>query len=101
MEEKCFEIISSVGMARSDYIEAIHKAREGKFDEARELVKSGKESFLEGHKAHADMISREAAGEKFEGGLLMMHAEDQLMSAEAFSILAEEFIDLYTDLRNR
>lgn len=45
MEEWCFEIISNVGMARSDYIEAIHKAREGNFDEARELMKSGKNSF--------------------------------------------------------
>lgn len=99
MEEWCFEIISSVGMARSDYIEAIHKAREGNFDEARELMKSGKSSFLNGHKAHAEMIAKEASGEKIEGGILMMHAEDQLMSAEAFSILAEEFIDLYTELR--
>ncbi|MEG0094177.1 MAG: PTS lactose/cellobiose transporter subunit IIA, partial [Erysipelotrichaceae bacterium] len=27
--------------------------------------------------------------------LLLLHAEDQLMSAEAFSIIAKEFIDLY------
>lgn len=46
------------------------------------------------------MITKEAAGEKIEGGILLVHAEDQLMSAEAFSILAEEFIDLYTELRN-
>lgn len=74
-------------------------AREGKFDEARDLVKEGKECFLAGHAAHAEMIAKEASGEKLEGGMLLMHAEDQMMSAEAFSILAEEFIDLYTDLR--
>ena len=27
--------------------------------------------------------------------MLLMHAEDQLMSAESFRILAEEFIELY------
>ncbi|MBQ1914169.1 MAG: PTS lactose/cellobiose transporter subunit IIA, partial [Selenomonadaceae bacterium] len=27
--------------------------------------------------------------------LLIIHAEDQLMSAEAFKILAQEFIDVY------
>ncbi|MFR6523911.1 MAG: PTS lactose/cellobiose transporter subunit IIA, partial [Lachnospiraceae bacterium] len=29
------------------------------------------------------------------GYMLLMHAEDQLMSAEAFRILADEFITLY------
>ena len=28
-------------------------------------------------------------------GLLIMHAEDQLMSAEGFKLLAQEFIDVY------
>ena len=28
----------------------------------------------------------------------MLHAEDQLMSAESFRIIAEEFIDLYKKL---
>lgn len=27
--------------------------------------------------------------------MILMHAEDQLMSAEAFRILADEFIELY------
>lgn len=99
MEEWCFEIITNVGTARSDYIEAIHKAREGKFDEARALMDSGRKSFLKGHEKHAEMIAKEASGEKVEAGILLMHAEDQLMSAEAFSILAEEFLDLYTDLK--
>ena len=28
-------------------------------------------------------------------GLILMHAEDQLMSAETFRIMAEEFIEVY------
>ena len=31
--------------------------------------------------------------------LLLTHAEDQLMSAEAFGILAEKFVDLYKKLK--
>lgn len=93
-----FQIISAVGTARSFYIEAIHAAKEGDFDEAEALVKQGQEFFIEGHHAHASLIQQEANGEPVPFALLLMHAEDQLMSAEAFGILAEEFLEVYKKL---
>lgn len=93
-----FQIISAVGTARSLYIEAIQKAREKKFDEARQCVLEGQEIFLEGHHAHAGLVQQEASGEPVAYQLLLVHAEDQLMSAETFSILAEEFIAVYERL---
>lgn len=90
----CFQIISSVGMARGSYIEAIDLAEEGKYDEALAKIKEGEEFFTEGHHAHAKLIQNEASGEKTEIVLLLLHAEDQLMSAETFKILAEKFIGL-------
>lgn len=94
-----FQIISAVGTARSMYIEAIQTAKEGKFDEARKMIEEGQKIFVEGHHAHASLVQKEAAGEKCEFALLLMHAEDQLMSAEAFSIIAEEFICVYEQIR--
>ena len=41
LELICFEIISSVGMARSLYIEAIQEAKAGNFEQAQELIKHG------------------------------------------------------------
>lgn len=95
-----FQIISAVGAARSMYIEAIHLAKEGKFEEAQEMIRQGQETFIQGHHAHAELVQKEAAGEKSEYSLLLMHAEDQLMSAEAFGILAEEFVDVYKMMKN-
>lgn len=97
----CFNIISNVGMARGSFIEAIDLACEGKFIEADEKMKEGKKFFLEGHHAHADLIQKEAAGEKTEMMLVLVHAEDQLMSAEAFKILAEKFIELNKKIESR
>ncbi|MEG0330625.1 MAG: PTS lactose/cellobiose transporter subunit IIA [Bacilli bacterium] len=91
----CFQIISGVGSARSYYIEAIQKAKENRFEEAEKCVSLGKEIFLEGHKAHANLIKNEASGNITPINLLLVHSEDQLMSAEAFGILSEEFIDIY------
>lgn len=94
MELICFQIISSVGMARGSFIEAIDYACDGKYDEAEEKIKEGDEFFHQGHIAHAELIQKEASGEKQEVVLLLVHAEDQLMSAESFKILAEKFITL-------
>lgn len=93
-----FQIISAVGTARSMYIEAIQLAKTGDFEGAEKLMEEGEQVFLEGHHAHAGLIQKEAAGEKTEFALLLMHAEDPLMSAEAFGILAQEFIDIYKKL---
>lgn len=90
-----FQIIAAVGNARSLYIEAIHAAQQGAFDRARELVEEGGQSFIGGHDAHTALVQREAQGTPTAMCLMLTHAEDQLMSAEAFGILAEEFIDVY------
>ena len=102
MDEKfelaCFQIITYVGTARTHFINAIHCAKEGKYDEAAELIKQGDEAFSLGHNAHADLLTMDANGEISNGYMLLMHAEDQLMSAESFRILADEFIALYTGI---
>lgn len=95
-----FQIISAVGTARSMYIEAIQLAKSGDIEGAEKLIEEGQQVFVEGHHAHAQLIQKEASGEKTEFALLLMHAEDQLMSAEAFGILAQEFIDVYERIKN-
>lgn len=94
-----FQIISAVGTARSMYIEAIQEAKRGNIEEARKMVEEGSQVFLEGHHAHAELIQKEAAGEASQVNLLLMHAEDQLMSADAFKVIADEFIDLYESIK--
>ncbi len=95
IELACFKIISNVGMARSSYIEAISKAKYGNFDMAEKCIKDGQEYFSKGHKGHAELIEKEAVGESVVCSLLLVHAEDQLMSAENFKIIANEMIDNY------
>ncbi len=100
IEKICLEIIAAVGSARSCYVEAIQDARKNNFNEANEKIKEGKNLFVLGHKAHAKLIQKDACD---EGGLnkslLLIHAEDQLMSAETIQIIAEEFIKLYKEVR--
>lgn len=99
LELTLVEIISSVGMAKSLIIEALREARNGKFDLVDQKLKEADEYFTQGHHAHTELIQREAGGEKIEFSLLIMHSEDQLMSAETIRSLALEMLEMYKELK--
>lgn len=94
MNATAFQIIAAVGSARSNYIEAIQLAKGGRFREARTSIEAGDAAYIEGHNAHMGLIQREAAGDPTPMNLILTHAEDQLMSAEGFGILANELTEL-------
>lgn len=98
IELVAFQIIASVGTARSCYIEAIQEAKAGRFDEAQKLLKEGAEHFIEGHHSHAKLIQKEASNETVDLNLILVHAEDQLMSAESFKVIADEVIEIHDTL---
>ena len=85
LELVSFQIISAVGVAKSSYIEAMKIAEKGDFDLAKAKIKEGDQEFVKGH---------EANGEKVVPNILLMHAEDQLMSAETIKMMALEIIKL-------
>lgn len=90
-----FQIIAAAGNARSLYMEAVAAARKDDFEQSERLMDEARESFSLGHAAHTSLIQGEAAGSPVEMTLMLTHAEDQLMSAEEFGVIAEELITLY------
>ena len=91
----CMQMITNSGSAKSSYIEAIQKAKAGDFEGATDCLEAGQQEFLKGHEAHFGLLQKETNGEQVGGSLLLIHAEDQLMSAEGFKIIAEEMIAAY------
>ncbi|WP_256633609.1 PTS lactose/cellobiose transporter subunit IIA [Clostridioides difficile] len=56
------------------------------------------------HKAHkfqTELIQNEANGNKTEISVILIHAQDHLMTAMNFQQLAEEFIDVYERLESK
>lgn len=101
LEQASFQIIANVGAARSLYIEAIQAAKQRDFDLAKARLEEGDQMFQQGHHAHLALFQSEVNKEFSQAHILLMHAEDQLMSAEGFRIIAEEFIELYRELIHR
>lgn len=94
-----FEIISNVGMAKSLAIEALRDVRMGRYEDGSKKLEESSEYLIKGHHAHTELIQNEAAGEKLDFSLIIMHAEDQMMSAETIKTLVEEMIEMYKDLK--
>lgn len=101
LELTLFQIITAAGGSKSNYIGAIQLAKEGKFDEAEQLVKDGDTFLSQAHDPHAKLLAQEAqlAVEGKNSSdlvcLLLIHAEDQMMSCEVFKQMAVEFIEIY------
>ncbi len=102
MDDKAAQIammlITHAGTAKSCALEAINLAEEGKFPEANKLIEEAEASYIEAAKEHRSALEAEQTGE-LKLSLLLMHAEDQLLSAETVIILAKKFISLYNKVK--
>lgn len=88
-------IISAAGQAKSCYIEAIQEAKCGDYEACNKLIREGNAMYAKGHRIHMQLVQEEAGGHPVTISLLLSHAQDQLLSADSFKILCDEFIDLY------
>ena len=96
--EVAMGLIAGAGDSRSYCMEAIDQARDGEFDEARDLIKKAVNAMVETHEVQTDMIRDEMEGRGEAVSLLMVHAQDHLNLALIMRDLAEEFIILYERL---
>lgn len=95
-----FNMIAQVGSAKSYYMEAIEVSKDKKFEEAKEMIEEGNKLKAEAHKLHFDLIQNEVNGEDIIFSLILMHAEDQLLTTEVYQTLAEEIIELRNEIYN-
>lgn len=95
MEEQIMALIIHSGGARSYSMEAIASAKEGKIEEARDLIVKADEELGVAHNTQTSLIQAEAGGNKIEMSLLMVHAQDHFMTSMILKDLANELIDIH------
>lgn len=98
MEEIIMNLIMFSGEARSLSMEAMQLAKEGKIEEAKELLVKASEQLGEAHHSQTTLIQNEAAGKKAEVSLLLVHAQDHLMTSITLKDLATELVEVYSRL---
>lgn len=98
MESIIFEIILHSGNAKSLAMEAIANAKEREFTEATKKLEEASEALAQAHHAQTNLLHREANQEKIEINVLLIHAQDHLMTSMTTRDLAEEMVELYKKL---
>lgn len=98
IELVAMELVGNAGEARSLAFEALSEAKKRNFEKAEELLKKSKEASLKAHHTQTELICSEADGNKMEIELLMVHAQDHLMTSILARELISEMIELYKEL---
>lgn len=96
-----FQLIANSGVALDCFNTAINLAEDGKFDEAEAMISEGEKSLVEAHKTQTSMLVSEANNEDIAFSIIMMHAQDHLMTTVNFERLAKRFIKLYQTLKEK
>lgn len=99
MMEVAMSLIAQAGDSRSDCMEAMQLAKEGKFDEARSALERAGDGMVAAHEIQTDLIRSEMSGTGEPVSLLMVHAQDHLNLALVMRDVAEEFVEIHQRLK--
>ncbi len=97
IQEISFQIIGFAGDAFSSFFQAVTKAKEGKYGEADMLLKAGEEQMVKAHQAQTELLVTEANGDDMAYSVLLVHAQDHLMTTIMYERVAREFVSLYKE----
>ncbi|GAB2317863.1 PTS lactose/cellobiose transporter subunit IIA [Alkalibacterium sp. s-m-22] len=98
VEQMIFEIIASAGDARDLTYQALDNVNDGKIELAYELIEQAEKTMNDAHNAQTKLIQSEVQGEKIDGGLLMIHAQDHMMTAIAEHQMVKRMLPIFEKL---
>ena len=95
LEAVSINIIANAGDAKGLAFDALNEAKKGNFERARELMKQSEEAGNTAHKAQMQLLSAQANGEVMNVDVLLVHAQDHLMTTLLAQELIKEMIEMY------
>lgn len=101
MEEEIFEIISHGGDARGYAYDALKEARMNNMKKAEEFLLKAQEELNLAHNTQTKLIQSELNGQSVKMSLLMVHAQDQLMTAISEKNLIEQMVEMFKIIHNK
>lgn len=96
-----FQLILHAGNARSSAMEAIQAAKNGDYSTAENKLSAAEKSFQNAHHVQTELLQQEAKGNEQQPTILLIHAQDHLMTAWTVKELAQEMIELYQKIDTR
>ncbi|MBP2097727.1 PTS lactose/cellobiose transporter subunit IIA [Enterococcus rivorum] len=101
MEDTIMKIILHAGDARSKSLLALKSVKQGDFEKARCLLEEARQSSVAAHKVQTELIQKEVSGETQTMTLLLVHAQDHLMTALSIRDVVLELINYFEVIEHR
>ena len=95
LEMAAMQIVGSAGESKSLCFEALAAAKKGDFDGADAKIAEARKVFLQAHEVQTELICAEADGEDVKMGVLMVHAQDHLMTTILLKDIINNLLDIY------
>ncbi|WP_376766376.1 PTS lactose/cellobiose transporter subunit IIA [Thermoactinomyces mirandus] len=99
LEQEIFKIILHSGNARGFAYEALDAAEGFAFDRAEKLIRQAEEELGKAHQLQTQLIQAELNGNLPDKTLLLIHAQDHLMTAMSEQKLIERMIRMIKKLK--
>lgn len=96
--EIAFQIILHAGNGKANAMEAIQEAKSGDFEAADKKINDANIDLGKAHQFQTKLLQDEANGSDKEISIILIHAQDHLMTSMTVRDLAIEMIDLYRRL---
>ncbi|MFR6098885.1 PTS lactose/cellobiose transporter subunit IIA [Longibaculum muris] len=90
MTNDTISVIQLTTQTQQFYHQAFMYIKQDNYHQAQYCLDNGNKLLLKAHQIHAKLLNQEC-----ELDLLLVHAEDMLMSLQLYKSMMKEFIDLY------
>ncbi|MDW6002232.1 PTS lactose/cellobiose transporter subunit IIA [Vibrio mangrovi] len=95
LEEQVMGIIINAGQSRSLCYEALRSAKAGDFEQAETLLQQAGEFASLAHRVQTQLIEADEGEGKTPMTLIMVHAQDHLMTSMLAKEMVVEMIDMH------
>ena len=89
------EIVALSGDARTKLLSSLKEAKAGAFVRSLALVDEAKALLADAHRSQTDLLTAEASGELTTPTVLLVHAQDHLMTSLLLCDVIDSLIDIY------
>lgn len=98
LESTVMELIINAGESKSCAMEALHAAKAGKWDKVDGLLEQSLAASKRAHLVQTELIGLDEGEGKVPVNLIMVHAQDHIMTAMLAKDMIEEMINIHRQL---
>ncbi|MHA2937121.1 PTS lactose/cellobiose transporter subunit IIA [Vibrio sp. RC27] len=99
LEETVMELIINAGESKSCAMQALYAAKAGKWDEVDGLLDDANAAAKRAHTVQTQLIGMDQGTGKVPVNLIMVHAQDHIMTSMLARELIEELINIHRSMQ--